>query len=213
MRRSLPRWIVLWVSGVAIILLAATFALNFLWAASLIRFSPNQSASALVVRGGVMFAVTPKVYPWPQSILGTRFSLQPRTPRREGTYFGLVEWWPYGSVDANGWVLYLPFWFLALPFVGTAYLGWKRSIPDSLKCRNCKYSVNGLHAPVCPECGAAVNISPASASAASTPPPSRSSKDRGRTHCSKSRSGTGKCSSSMLDSVGLIGFRNVRHRR
>jgi hypothetical protein len=167
MRRSRSRWIVLLVSGFAIILLAVAFALNFLWAASLTRFSPNQSTTVLAVRGAVVFGVVTKAYPWPQSIWGTRFNLWPRTPRMEHNYFGFVEWWPYGSVDANGLTLYFPFWLLALPFVGTAYLGWKRTVPDSFKCRGCKYSIDGLRASICPECGAAVNDPPACASSTS----------------------------------------------
>ncbi len=169
MRRSVSRWIVFTVSGFAIILLVAAFILNFVWAASLWRFSPNQVTEALVFRGGVMFSVTPVTFPFPPRMMGTWFSLLPRTPQLEDGLFGFVEWRPYGRMDANGWALNLPFWLIGLPFVGTAYLGWRRTIPDFPKCRRCKYSIDGLQASICPECGSPINNPPACASSTSPP--------------------------------------------
>lgn len=169
MRRSLLRWIVLLVSGCAIIVLVTAFVLNCYWAASLIRRSSSQSITAVAFRGGVMLSVNPVSVPFPTRIMGTRFNLLPRTPQLEDGLFGSVQWRPSGRMDANGWALYLPFWLLALPLVGAAYLGSKRTVPDLPKCRSCEYSIDGLRASICPECGAPVNNPPACASSTSPP--------------------------------------------
>ena len=68
-------------------------------------------------------------------------------------------WWFRAGSRRGQWGLYIPMWAVAGTFLAVAALAYKRP-PPAGHCGRCGYSLRGLTARRCPECGADLSLAP-----------------------------------------------------
>jgi len=151
-----------------VLALVGAFILNFQWAAMRVWFSPKWTTAMVVSRGSVLVSMN-KTVNMPLVKPSKRISLVTRSPEYEDGLFGFVEWRPRFQSRPTGWALIVPFWVMAVPFVGMVWWGFKRTVPAKTGCAKCGYNIERLAASNCPECGSPINNPPACASSTSPP--------------------------------------------